>query len=85
MTEFGAEPQLIFRKPLAGRGVPYSILTGIDEASLCVDRLWFVKIAHFPRPARDLEQPAWGQPPRLSVERWSTALDSTQKTFLAAR
>src|SRR5579864_921205 len=55
VTGFGAEPLILSRRPRARRGVPCPRLMGIDAKSWREHGLRFVKIAHYPRPARDLE------------------------------
>jgi hypothetical protein len=55
MTEFGAVPQLGFCESRTSSVVPHFVLMGIDARSSRDHGLRFVKIAHFPRPARYLQ------------------------------
>jgi hypothetical protein len=55
MTKFGARRQSALQKSSATRDLSHGVLIGIDNVASCDHGLRLVKIAHFPRRARDSE------------------------------
>ena len=78
MTGFGATPHTGSCRPRVRRGFTQHSLGEGEVGIHAGDTFSTVKIAHFPRPARNLESDLCGDSrPRLSVERSSTGCDST--------